>query len=233
MLLISAPPVHSGVFDQIMEGIKPALEGKETGNPLNLETTISGLKEALSVGAGNAVGTLSKSDGFLANEAIKILMPEKIQNVADMLKKVGYEQQVDNFVLSMNRAAEKATPQAKSFFMDAIKEMTFDDAKKVLDGGDTAATEYLQSKTYNNIYEAFKPIVSSSLDDVGGTKAYKEMMASFTSLPFASAQSLDLNHYVTDNALKGLFHTVGEEEKKIRTDPTARATDLLKKVFGS
>jgi len=231
-LVLTGSPVYSGVFDQLMEGIRPALKGQEAGGPLSLETTITGLKEALSVGAGNAVNLLSMNDGYLANEAVKILMPEKIQNVADMLKKVGYEQQVDSFVLSMNRAAEKAAPQAKSFFMDAIREMTFDDAKKVLNGGDKSATEYLQSKTYDKIYEAFKPIVSSSLDDVGGTKAYKEMMASFTSLPFASAQSLDLNHYVTDNALKGLFATVGEEEKKIRTDPSARVTDLLQQVFG-
>ena len=159
-------------------------------------------------------------------------MPEKIQNVADMLRKVGFEKQVDNFVLTMNRAAETAAPQAKGFFMDAIKEMTFDDAKRILDGGDTAATEYLDSKTHQKIYEAFKPVVSSRLDQVGGTKAYKDMMQSFSSIPFASAQSLDLDHYVTNQALKGLFLVVGEEEKKIRTNPAARMTDLLQQVFG-
>jgi hypothetical protein len=158
-------------------------------------------------------------------------MPEKIQNVADMLKKVGMGEQVDTFVLTMNRAAESAAPQAKGFFMDAIKEMTFDDAKKILDGSYTAATEYLDSKTRQKIYDAFKPTVSTQLDQVGDTKAYKDMMGSLSSIPFASAQSMDLDHYVTDKALEGLFKVVGEEEKKIRTNPTARVTDLLQQVF--
>ncbi|GJL77790.1 MAG: hypothetical protein NPINA01_07790 [Nitrospinaceae bacterium] len=230
-LLLSASPASSGIFDDLMEKVSPALQGEGMDNALSLEKTISGLKEALSVGTGSAVSLLSKNDGYFGNEVTKILMPEKIQNVADMLKKVGFEQQVDTFVLTMNRAAETAAPKAKEYFMDAIKEMTFDDAKKILNGGDTAATEYLNSKTHQKIYEAFKPTVSSSLDQVGGTKAYKDMMGSFSSLPFASAQSLDLDHYVTDQALKGLFLMVGEEEKKIRNNPSARVTDLLQQVF--
>jgi len=233
LLLLVASPASSGIFDDLMEKVSPALEGEGTGvgNVLSLEKTISGLKEALSVGTGNAVSFLSKSDGYFGNELTKILMPEKIQNVADMLKKVGMGEQVDSFVLTMNRAAESAAPQAKGFFMDAIKEMTFDDAKKILDGSDTAATEYLDSKTRQKIYDAFKPTVSTQLDQVGGTKAYKDMMGSFSSIPFASAQSMDLDHYVTDKALEGLFKVVGEEEKKIRTNPTARVTDLLQQVF--
>jgi uncharacterized protein YidB (DUF937 family) len=234
--LLIASPASSGWFDTIedaMDKVSPALEGKGAGagEALGLEKTISGLKEALAVGTGNAVSGLSKNDGYLGNEMTKILMPEKIQNVADMLRKVGFGQQVDTFVLTMNRAAESAAPKAKGFFMDAIKEMTFDDAKKILDGSDTAATEYLDSKTRKKISDVFKPIVTSKLDEVGGTKAYKEMMGSFTSLPFASAQSLDLDQYVTDQALAGLFRMVGEEEKKIRTNPGARVTDLLQQVF--
>ena len=232
IILGCASPGNSGIFDDFMEKVSPALKGGGTGEALSLEKTISGLKEALSVGTGNAVSFLSKNDGYFGNEMTKILMPEKIQNVADMLKKVGFDQQVDNFVLTMNRAAESAAPKAKGFFMDAIKEMTFDDAKKILNGGDTSATEYLDSKTRQKIFDAFKPTVSSSLDQVGGTKAYKDMMGSFSSLPFASAQSLDLDNYVTDQALEGLFLVVGEEEKKIRSNPTARVTDLLKEVFG-
>jgi len=234
LLLLTASPASSGIFDDLMDRVSPTLEGKgtEAGGTLGLEKTISGLKEALSVGTGNAVSILSKNDGYLGNKLTKILMPEKIQNVADMLRKVGMGQQVDTFVLSMNRAAESAAPQAKGFFMDAIKEMTFDDAKKILDGSDTAATEYLDLKTRKKIYDAFKPIVSSNLDKVGGTKAYKDMMGAFTSLPLASAQSLDLDKYVTDQALEGLFLMVGEEEKKIRTNPGARVTDLLQQVFG-
>lgn len=228
-----ASPANSGMFDDFMEKINPALKGGTSEKVLSLGDTISGLKEALSVGTGNAVSLLSEDDGYFGNELTKILMPEKIQNVADMLKKVGFGSQVDNFVLTMNRAAEKAAPQAKEFFIGAIKEMTFDDAKKILNGGDTAATDYLNDKTRDKIYAAFKPTVTSSLDQVGATKAYKDMMHSFTSLPFVSAQSLDLDHYVTDQALKGLFLRVGEEETKIRTNPAARVTGLLEQVFGN
>jgi uncharacterized protein YidB (DUF937 family) len=235
LVFFIASPANSGMFDDLMEKVSPVLKGGgegTAGNALSLDQTISGLKEALSVGTGNAVSLLSKDGGYSGNELTKILMPEKIQNVADMLKKVGMGAQVDTFVATMNQAAEKAAPQAKEYFMGAIKEMTFDDAKGILNGGDTAATEYLNAKTRDKIAAAFKPTVSSSLDQVGATKSYKTMMQSFTSLPFASAQSLDLDNYVTDQAMKGLFLRVGEEEAKIRTNPTARVTGLLKQVFG-
>ncbi len=236
VLLISAGPVHSGFLDEILEKVDPVLKGGDSGvaggEALSVDETVSGLKEALSVGTGNAVSFLSETDGYFGNELTRILMPEKIQNVADMLKNVGMGEQVDHFVLTMNRAAENAAPQAKGFFMDAIKEMSFEDAKGILNGGDNSATQYLDSKTRTKITEAFKPVISSSLDEVGATKAYKDMMSSFTSLPFMSAQSLDLDNYVTDKALGGLFLKVGEEEAKIRTNPAARVTDTLKQVFG-
>ena len=233
LVVLIASPASAGMFDDLMEKVSPALKGGgATEQVLSLEKTISGLKEALSVGTGNAVSLLSKNGGYSGSELTKILMPEKIQNVADMLKKVGMGSQVDTFVATMNQAAEKAAPQAKEFFMGAIKEMTFDDAKGILNGGDTAATEYLSSKTRDKIAAAFKPTVSSSLDQVGATKSYKTMMESFTSIPFMSAQSLDLDNYVTDQAMKGLFLRVGEEEAKIRTNPAARVTGLLEQVFG-
>ena len=132
----------------------------------------------------------------------------------------------------MNSAAEKAAPKAASFFVDAIKKMTFEDARKILGGGDTAATEFFRQKTYDKLYGAFKPVISSSVDEVGCTRSYKEMMGKYESVPFMDKQSLDLDHYVTSKALDGLFYMVGEEEKKIRTDPAARVTDVLKTVFG-
>jgi uncharacterized protein YidB (DUF937 family) len=234
LVVLIASPANSGMFDDLMEKVSPALQGEggAAEQVLSLEKTISGLKEALSVGTGNAVSLLSKDGGYSGSELTKILMPEKIQNVADMLKKVGMGSQVDTFVATMNQAAEKAAPQAKEYFMGAIKEMTFDDAKGILNGGDTAATEYLSAKTRDKIAAAFKPTVSSSLDQVGATKSYKTMMESFTSIPFMSAQSLDLDNYVTDQAMKGLFLRVGEEEAKIRTNPAARVTGLLEQVFG-
>jgi hypothetical protein len=218
---------YAGLFDTIKEGIglapKPSLDDN---------TIISGLKEALSIGTENAVKSVSQSDGYFGNEIIKILMPEKIQKVADVLGKVGYQQQVDSFVLSMNRAAEKAAPKAASIFGSAIREMTLEDARGILDGGDTAATDYFKAKTSDKIYETFKPTISSSMNEVGVTRSYKEMMDKYTSLPFMKSESLDLDHHVTDKSLNGLFHMLGEEEKKIRTNPADRVTELLKKVFG-
>jgi hypothetical protein len=224
-----ALPSHAGLFDDIMKGAGGILPA---GGPDDNQIA-GGLKEALTIGTGNAVGLVSLTDGYFANQAIKILMPDKIQKVAEVLGKVGYQKQVDEFVLSMNRAAEKAAPQAKSIFVESIKEMTFEDAKKILNGGDTAATDFFKAKTNDRLYEAFKPIISSSMNDVGVTRKYKEMMGKYTALPFTSAESVDLDHHVTNKSLDGLFYMVGQEEKKIRTDPAARVTDLLKTVFGS
>jgi RNA binding exosome subunit len=224
---LSVPMSYAGFLDNIFKDIG----GIRQGGPDN-DTIISGLKEALSIGTDKAVKNVSQVDGYFGNKMIKILMPEKIQNVADVLSKVGYRKEVDDFILSMNRAAEKAGPQATAFFIDAIKDMSFDDAGKILKGGDTAATEFFRTKTHNKIYNAFKPIISSSIDEVGVTNSYKNMMAKYESIPFVDKQSLDLDHYVTNKALDGLFYMVGQEEKKIRTDPAARVTDLLKTVFG-
>jgi hypothetical protein len=221
---------YAGPFDGLMKDIKiPQIGGNSSPDEA---TTVSGLKEALSIGSGNAVTSVSKMDGYFTNQVIKILLPEKIQMVADLLGKVGYQKQVDAFVLSMNRAAESAAPKARTFFVDAIKQMTFQDAMQILKGNETAATDYFKSKTYNNIYTEFKPSVSASMNKVGVTKSYKDMIGTYTSsVPFAKVESLDLDHYVTTRALEGLYHMVGEEEKKIRTNPAARVTDLLKKVF--
>jgi RNA binding exosome subunit len=227
VLVCSAALSYAGVFDSLFKsGSSSPSKGPDDS------TVASGLKEALSIGTENAVKNVSRVDGYFGNQIIKILMPEKIQKVAQMMRKVGYQKEVDDFVLSMNRAAEKAAPMAVSFFVDAIKQMTFDDARKILNGGDTAATEFFKAKTSERIYTAFKPVVSSSMNEVGVTRSYKTMMGKYESLPFVDKQSLDLDHYVTNKALDGLFVMVGEEEKKIRKDPAARATDLLKTVFG-
>ena len=227
-LAMVASSVKAGFWDQAKEIIAPASQ-----ESLDESTIVSGLKEALSQGAANAVSSVAKQDGYFGNEAIKILMPEKIRTVADTLKKFGFQQQVDDFVLSMNRAAEHAAPRAKSYFVDAIKEMSFEDAQKILKGNDTAATDYFKTKMQDRLYAAFEPSVSSSMNEVGVTRAYKNMMNKYATIPFVKAESLDLDHYVTEKSLDGLFYTVGQEEKKIRTDPAARTTDLLKKVFAS
>lgn len=218
-------------FDSLLQkGVDSLSQNKAAG--LSEDSIISGLKEALQIGVGKAIDYSSKADGYLENPQIKIPMPEKIQNVADMLRSIGLQKPVDDFVLSMNRAAEAASPKAKDILLSAVQKMTFDDAKNVLNGGDTAATDYLKEKTFNDISAAFKPIVSDTVNQVGVTSAYKEMMGKFSDIPFASAKSLDLDTYVTDKAISGLFVILAEEEKNIRTNPQARATDLLKQVFG-
>ena len=226
-VLSYTPISYAGLLDDIFKRITGTVKGETSEN-----TIIAGLKEALSIGTQNAVMNISQIDGYAGNEGIKIVMPEKIRMVADVLKKVGLQSQVDAFILSMNRAAEKAAPKAASFFVDSIKEMSFEDAKNILNGGDTAATEYFKDKTSDKIYNAFKPIVSSSMNEVGTTRLFKEMMSRYESIPFIEKKSLDLDHYATTKALDGLFSMVGREEKKIRTDPAARATELLKTVFG-
>ncbi len=235
-IFIFSPGISNAQFfdDLLQKGVDSLSQNKsQVGAGLSEDSIISGLKEALQIGVGKAIDYSSKADGYLENPQIKIPMPEKIQNVADMLGNIGLQKPVDDFVLSMNRAAEAASPQAKDILLSAVQNMTFDDAKNVLNGGDTAATDYLREKTYNDISGAFKPIVSDTVSQVGVTSAYKEMMGRFLDIPFASAQSLDLDSYVTDKAISGLFVMLAEEEKNIRTNPQARATDLLKQVFGN
>jgi len=224
---------YGGTLDDILKGIKVPPGAKIPGSSQDDSTITSGLKEALSIGTSNAVTATSKLNGYFKNQMIKILLPENIQTMADVLAKLGYQRQVDNFILSMNRAAEKAAPKTKEYFIGAIKEMSFDDARKILGGGDTAATEFFKSKTSGKLFEEFKPIISKSMNDVGVTRSYKDMVGRYTSaVPFANMESLDLDRYVTNKALDGLFYMVGQEEKKIRTDPAARVTELLKKTFG-
>jgi hypothetical protein len=192
----------------------------------------AGLKEALATGTGNAVQSLSKSDGYFGDSAVKILMPGKMQQVAEVLKKAGYQKEVDDFTLSMNRAAEQAAPKAKPIFEDAVKNMSFEDAQKILNGGNTAATDYFKTKTSPQLTQAFKPVIADSMNQAGVTHSYKALIDRYTSMvPFGKMDSLDLDSYVTQKSLDGLFLKVGQEEAKIRTNPAARTTDLLKKVF--
>jgi len=222
-----ALPARAGFLDDLLKG-----SGLLTEAGPGDDQIVAGLKEALSVGTGNAVVETSKADGYFGHPVIRILLPEKVRKAGDLLRKVGYQREVDEFVLSMNRAAERAAPRAKTIFVDAIRGMTFDDARRILNGGDTAATEYFRGKTSGRLFEEFRPIVSSSMDEVGATRSYKRMMGKYASLPFAKSEELDLDRYVTDKALEGLFHMVAQEEVRIRKDPAARVTELLRTVFG-
>ena len=193
---------------------------------------IAGLREALEVGVGNAVNVTGRLDGFFRNAAIKILLPRELQTVGKTLRALGQGRLVDEFVLSMNRAAERAAPQARRIFVGALREMTFDDARRILTGGDTAATDYFRRKTEDELTDAFHPIVERAMDEVGATRQYKELTGRLRDLPLGRSQSLDIDDYVVGKALDGLFYMVGEEERKIRRNPAARVTQILQDVFG-
>ncbi len=203
----------------------------ESGTPSN-NMLVAGFKQALSIGTEKAVQTVSSPDGYFGNQAIKILLPDTMQKVANILGKLGMQKQVDDFTLSMNRAAEKAAPEAASIFGAAIKDMSIEDAQKIYSGGDTAATEFFKEKTSGQIFSAFKPIIASSMQEVGATALFNNLMSKYNSIPFTSKPSVDIDEYVTTQAMDGLFTMVGQEEQKIRTDPAAQTTNLLKSIFG-
>jgi Protein of unknown function (DUF4197) len=217
-------------FDKMLKGLG-GLSGAGSGG-LNDAKIGSGLQEALKVGTENAVFQTGSVDGFFANNAIKILMPKSIQSIEQPLRLVGYGPQIDEFVVSMNRAAEKAVPFAKEIFWDAIGRISFDDATKILNGNDTAATDYFKGQTSKKLHSAFRPTVETVMADVGVTRQYNDLIGRYKSVPFAQGLSFDIHQYVTEKTTDGLFFVVGQEEKKIRTNPTARVTDLLKDVFG-
>jgi hypothetical protein len=219
--------------DNIMDLFDTVLGGGRDGE-LTEETIIQGLLEALKVGAENAVISVSKLDGYLANEMIRVPLPEHIKNAEELIRMVGRGDLVDDFVKSMNRAAEKAAPEARELFGDAIREITFDDARKILQGKDNEATLYFQDKMSDTLIERFLPLVEESLEKTEVTRHYRSLERSVSNLPITIEGITDfkLEDYVTQKALDGLFRMLAEEERKIRNDPTARVSDILEIVFG-
>lgn len=206
------------------------------GNNANLTPTndeiISGLKEALSVGANNSAAFASKVDGFNKNPMLFIPFPPEAAKMKQKLIDLGMQNKVAEFETSLNRAAEEASKSAAPIFVDAIKSMTVTDAMGILKGSDTAATHYLREKTYTSLINAFKPTVKNAIEKVEVTKYWNPLVTTYNKIPFVEKQNPDLDSYVTQLAAQGLFKLVREEEAKIRKDPVARVTDILKKVFG-
>jgi len=199
---------------------------------LTNDEIISGLKEALHVGTNNSTKKLSTIDGFFKAAAIKILMPAEAQKVEKKLRAVGFGKQVDDAILSMNRAAEDAAKEATPIFLNAIKGITIQDGIGILKGDDFAATNYLKSKTTAQLMEAFRPVIERSLEKVGATKYWNTVFTTYNKFSTEKVNP-DLSAYVTEKALSGIFHQVSLEEQKIRKDPLARTTDILKKVFSN
>jgi hypothetical protein len=205
--------------------------GKNSGGLTNDEV-VNGLKEALEVGTKNGTQKLSAIDGFFKDAVIKILMPPEAQKAEKTLRNVGLGKQVDDAILSMNRAAEDAAKSAAPIFINAIKQMSIQDAFGILKGGDFAATNYLKDKTTTSLTEAFRPVIESSLKKVNATKYWNTVFTTYNKFSTEKVNT-DLAAYVTEKALAGIFYQVGQEEQKIRKDPAARVTDILKKVFAN
>jgi hypothetical protein len=222
--------VASAQLDDILKKAGDALSHSNAAS-LSDDKIIAGLKQALQVSTGKAVALTGRPDGFLKNQAIKILLPPKLETVGRGMRMLGMGARVDELEVGMNRAAEQAAPQAKQIFLAALRKMTFSDARQVLTGGDTAATEYFKRTSSADLTTAFSPIVHRSMKRVGVVQQYNQVLATAPGGNMLAGQ-LDLDKYVVGKTLDGLFLMLGEEEKKIRKDPAAQTTALLKEVFG-
>ncbi|MCD6017929.1 MAG: hypothetical protein K0S53_1050 [Bacteroidetes bacterium] len=200
---------------------------------LTTEEIIRGLKEALSVGTSNSTALASQLDGFNKNPLIFIPWPAQASSMKEKLIQIGFQKQVSDFETSLNRAAEEATKDAAPIFIDAITQMTISDGLSILNGKDTAATHYLRMKTYSALKAKFSPVVSSAISKVNVTAYWTPLVNTYNLIPGVTRQNPDLNAYVTDKTINALMTLIAREETKIRHDPAARVTEILKKVFGA
>ena len=233
-LLAVASATQAGFLDQLRDVLKGGqTQSTETAALSNREMTQAVL-DALSVGVQRAVTELGQTGGYLQDPQVRIPLPEPLRPVDSVLRRIGQEQYAERFVASMNQAAEQAVPVAKDIFLAAIRDMQLDDARAIVSGPADTATQYFKTHTREQLHTAFLPIVRKATDDARVTATYKQLAdrAGALSGGLIGAESLDLDGYVTDQALDGLFLKLAEEERRIREDPLARTTELLKKVFG-
>jgi hypothetical protein len=220
-----------GTLAQInLNKLKKAIGGSES---LSTDEVAQGLKEALTKGVSKSSDLVSQMDGYFKNPEIKIPFPPEVKQVEARLRQIGLGDEVDKFVLTLNRGAEDAAKEAKSIFIEAVRAMTIQDAWSILKGEQDAATRYLQNSTSSLLKEKFKPIIQNSLNKVNATKYYGDLVNSYNKIPLVQKVNPELDDYATDKAIEGLFIMIAKEEKNIRANPLARTTELLKKVFGS
>lgn len=235
---LTAVSTFAGLFDWLGLGKTNTAPSSAVLSSLSSDEISGGLKEALSKGVERAVGTLGKQDGFLKDLSVKIPAPQSLQKVESTLRFLGQDKLADDFITTMNRAAEQAVPEAATVLGDSVKQMTLADAKTILTSTNNAATAYFRRTSETNLYTRFLPIVQKATAQTGVTSAYKTMTEK-ASLGGISASSVlgqnmpDLDGYITHKTLDGLFLKIGEEEKRIRENPVARTSDLLQKVFGA
>ncbi len=226
--------------DKVLNGNKQnnTTQGKANvggllGANLSNAEIVSGLKEALNIGTKNAAGKLNRTNGFFANQLIKILLPQEVKNIETTLRSFGFNSLCDKLILSLNRAAEDASGKAVPIFINAITSMSITDGINILRGGNNAATEFLKRTTTTALTNAFRPVIENSLGKVNATTYWNQVFSTYNKLPISQKKvNTDLTGYVTEKALNGLFVTVAEEEANIRKNPAAQVTSLLQKVFG-
>ena len=202
------------------------------GGPPTSSEIASGLKEALIIGAQNSVVETSAQNGFYGNPLIRIPFPPEAAKVAEKARQFGFDKQVDQFVETMNHGAEQAAAKATPIFVDAVKSMTFNDVYEIWRGEEDAATQYLKENTMAELKTEFRPVIREALEQVEVTKYWSPLIDTYNQIPFVTKMNPDLESYVLQETLEGLFFTLAQEEAKIREDPAARVTDLLKRVFG-
>lgn len=229
VLIFTSPVLVSADFSALLQ--KAGIGTKST---LNDSKIGQGIKEALKVGIDKAVQKTSKKDGYFADPQIKIPVPEKLKLMDSLLRKTGFGSKMDEMVLSMNRAAEAAAPHAKNIFVESIAAMSVEDAQQIWKGSDTAATDFFRAKSSPELNKIYKPLVTQSMAQYQVTQKYQALINKYNSLPVAQKfKAPEIEQYVTEKALDGLFKVLGQQEKLIREDPAARVTSLLKEVFGT
>ena len=220
-----------GLFGKIVKAVTETAAGTSGTGGLTSSDIASGLKEALRIGVTNGSAQASALDGYFKNPLIKLAFPPEAQNVATKLRQLGFNKQVDQFELSLNRAAEDAAKKAAPVFIKAVTSMSIQDAVGVLRGQNDAATQYLRRTSGQELVTQFTPIIDSTLQKNNATKYYSQLVTTYNKIPFVKQVNPNLTEYATGKAVDGLFTLVAQEEKKIRENPTARVTDLLKRVF--
>lgn len=230
--------VQAQTFKDLVNKANKTISGSNNsgsqGSNLSNSEVVSALRQALEIGTKNAAGRLNITNGFFGNQLIKILMPPEARQIESTLRSLGMGAQVDKAILSMNRAAEDASGKAVPIFVNAITSMSIQDGISILRGGQGAATNFLKNRTTAALTSEFRPVIQNSLNSVGATRYWSDIVNIYNRLPTVrNKMNPDLAGYVTERALNGLFVTIADEENKIRLDPAARVTDLLKKVFGS
>jgi hypothetical protein len=214
----------------VMTAAAPALGQLER---LTQRDALAGLKAALERGSRAAVAELGRTDGFFGNPQVKIPIPESLERTEKLARRLGFSNEVEELVEAMNRAAEAAVPEARKLLLDSVKKMTVQDAKGILTGGDTAGTAYFRRTADKTLHDRFLPIVSTATEKVGVAQRYKEFARPAAALGLLKTEHADLDEYVTQKALEGLYFMLGEEEKKIRKDPVGTGSAILRKVFGA